>query len=210
MNGADAMVPADVKAVYSWYKKSQIDYTQHYINMYVSYNAWYRQVSGSMNDRQAIGILKKRYIIWDDYLHGKTMRTLRPYMERLAELTQREPFMSENTYWTGSVESISDWRSLIEYWYQVRCRVVHGAELSPKFIWLAYETLDVFMTEIVERMQKCTPKVDLSLEAEQDSLAEINKRRSEKFKVIQRKLHQKYLIAPDIWQIDMRRAETFT
>ncbi len=178
--------------------------------MYIAYNAWYRQVTGTLNDRQSISSLKKRYVIWDDYLQGKTMRTLKPYMDRLVELTQREPFMSKNAYWTGSIESPDDWRSLIEYWYQVRCRVVHGSGLSPKYVWLAYETLDAFMTEIVDRMHQCSKFKYLVPNNVPESIADDNARRTDRFKKVQQKLYQKYIALPDVWQVDMQRADIVT
>lgn len=200
---------ADIKGVYDWYKAAQIDYTKQYIALYISYNAWYRQVSGTLNDRQAISSLKKRYIIWDDYMNGKAMRVMRPYMERLSELTQREPLMSETVYWTGSVDSPNDWRSLIEYWYQVRCRVMHGAYVSPKFVWLAYETLDAFMSEVVERMEKCLTIAGSRTTYGLGSLADGNSHRSERFRRIQSNLYTKYVASPDVWQVDMRRADSY-
>lgn len=205
----DEQDDTDIKGVYDWYKAAQIDYTKQYIALYISYNAWYRQVSGTLNDRQAISSLKKRYIIWDDYINGKTMRVLRPYMQRLSELTQREPLMSETTYWTGSVDGPNDWRALIEYWYQVRCRVMHGSYVSPKFVWLAYETLDAFMGEVIERMEKCLSTTKSRTTHQFGSIADDNSRRSERFRRVQGKLYAKYVASPDVWQVDMRRAESY-
>ena len=205
MNEQAHTPPFEAKAVYSWYKKAQIDYVQQYINMYVSYNAWYQEVTGTTNDREAIGHLKKRFVIWDDYSNGKTMRAMRPYLERLTELTQREPLSSRTAYWSGSIDSTTDWRSLIEFWYQVRCRLVHGSEVNTRYVWLAYETLDVFMGEIVSRMQKCITQEDIGKIKELNSLAGESSNRTERFQRIQNQLYQKYIASPDIWQVDMHR-----
>lgn len=199
--------PLEAKPIFAWYKKAQVDYVEQYINMYIAYNAWYREVTGTVNDRQALDTLKKRFVIWDDYAQGKTMRSLNVYMERLSELTQREPFSSKTLYWSGSIETPKDWRSLIEFWYQVRCRLVHGSEVKPRYVWLAYETLDVFMGEIVDRMQKCFTADDLRAMNELNTLAVTDASRTERFRQLQNKLYQKYVASPDIWQVDMQRVD---
>lgn len=199
--------PLEAKPVFTWYKKAQVDYIPHYIHLYIAYNAWYREVTGTTNDRQALNSLKKRSVIWDDYRSGKTMRTLTIYMERLYELTQREPFSSKTLYWSGSIESVTDWRSLIEFWYQVRCKLVHGSPVAPRYVWLAYETLDIFMGEIVERMQACFTSDDLLKMKELNALASADGPRSERFRQLQDKLYQKYVASPNIWQVDMKRVQ---
>jgi len=156
------------------------------------------------NDRQALSVLKKRFVIWDDYINGRTMKILKLYVERLAELTQRDPLVSSR-YWSGSIESWKDWRSLIEYWYQIRCLLVHGVYVKPRYVWLAYESLDVFMGEIIDRMQQCFDEKDLVRMKELTSLAEADPDRSERFQQLQHKLYQKYIASPDIWQVDMQR-----
>lgn len=135
------------------YVKARVDYAGYFLAAYIAYNAWYYQVTGTTNDRQALTTLKRRYVIWSDYCNGAAMRGLFPYMQQLSELTQREPFESAVTYWNGEVAHSTDWRSLIEYWYQVRCALVHGAEVREEYVWLAYATLDIFMEEIIQRMR---------------------------------------------------------
>lgn len=177
-----------IDPIMKWYLKAQVDYVGLYIQLYISYNAWYCEATGTTNNRQAIGSLKKRAVIWDDYLHGRTLHSLKPYVSRLAEATQHEPF-GKSIYWEGYLANTSDWRSLIEFWYQVRCLLVHGSYVSPKLVWLAYETLDAFMSEIIHRMQqslKDTPKVQGNTK-------------------LQRRLYNKYLASPDLWHVDMRR-----
>lgn len=197
--------PLEAKSVVSWYKRAQVDYVQQFIWMYIAYNTWYREVTGTTNDRQALNDLKKRFIIWDDYAKGRTMKPLRAYMERLAELTQREPFISKTTYWSGSIESPTDWRSLIEFWYQVRCKLVHGTEVNPRYVWLAHETLDIFMGEIIARIQQCFSAEDMKKLKDLNAHIAQNGSRDDRFRQLQEKLYQKYIASPDIWQVDMKR-----
>lgn len=204
MNGELHKPPEYSKNIYKWYNKAQIDYANHYLQMYISYNAWYGQVTGTSNSREAIAILKKRFIIWDDYSNDRTMLSLKIYMERLCKLTVEKP-LGSFTLWDGVIKNKNDWRSLIEFWYQVRCLLVHGSEVPPKYVWLAYETLDVFMGEIVDRMQACFTKKDLYRLKEVSSLARIEGENVNKFQALKRKLQEKYIESPDIWQVDMQR-----
>ncbi len=196
--------PDDIKHIYRWYKKAQIDYTEHYIKLYIAYNAWYRQVTGSTNDREAISTLKKRFIIWDDYCKGRTMPNLKIYLERLSTLTSETPF-SQSPLWKGVIQGVEDWRGLIEFWYQVRCRLVHGSDVSPRLVWLAYETLELFMGEIVERMQSCFTDKDFQRLEELSTLVHSEKDTNSRFRRLQQKLQAKYIESPDIWQVDMQR-----
>lgn len=199
--------PNGVTQVLAWYQKAQIDYADQFLKMYVAYNAWYYQVTGTNNDRQALSMLKKRFVIWDDYCNGKTMAPLKLYMEKLVELTQRDPLVSNTRYWNGEIDNTQDWRSLIEYWYQIRCLVVHGAEVRAKYVWLAYETLDTFMCEILDRIKACLDAYDYQELKQLSSLAEASSKRSQRFQKLQDKLYQKYIAMPDIWQVDMQRAK---
>ncbi len=208
MNGTVHTPPNDVRQVYKWYRKAQIDYTQQYIQMYISYNAWYRQITASTNDREAISLLKKRFIIWDDYCKGRTMPNLNLYMERVAKLTSTSP-ISNTSMWNGVVVNDKDWRGLIEFWYQVRCRLMHGSEVSPRHVWLAYETLDIFMGEIVDRMQACFTERDFHRLEEVSTLARTEQGKENRFRELQRKLQAKYIDSPDIWQVDMQRVSGY-
>lgn len=194
------------KSVYSWYEKAQVDYVVLFINLYIAYTTWYREVVHTSNDREALSALKKRYVIWDDYRQGKVLSALLPYMKRLVELTQQSPYASSNTYWNGEVENAYDWRSLIEFWYQTRCLIVHGSDFSMRYVWLAYETLSIFMAEIISRMQACMTDAELekvrtiSLESEEPG-------KSERLNHLRQKLYNKYIASPNIWQVDMQRVK---
>lgn len=202
-------LPQGVRRIRQWYERATIDYTDLYVKLYVAYNAWYHEVTGVSNDRHAISQLKKRFVIWDDYCHGRTMVSLEGYMSRLADLTQKEPLQTPSLYWNGEVSNNKDWRSLIEYWYAVRCLVVHGAEIKSSYIWLAYETLYIFMTEIVTRIQARLLEYDPSqLKAISTKfLEEEYSPRSERFLKLQQELYRKYIAYPDIWQVDMQRVK---
>lgn len=207
--------PTELRRVLNWYRKAQIDYTVHYLQLYIAYNAWYYEATGSMNDREAIARLMKRYVIWDDYLQGKVLRELEFYMERLSELTQREPFPSAHMVWDGVVRDSEDWHSLIEFWYQTRCQVVHGSQVEQKHAWFAYETLNIFMGEIMSRMN--AQLKEFQSEEGQQELAELatlsklpdidgsESKQSEQFHLLRRKLYLKYIASPNIWQVDMKR-----
>lgn len=136
------------------YEAANIDYEGMYLKLYIAYNAWYKEATGFTNDRQAIKALKARFVLWDEYRQGSAMSALRGYLERLAEYTQRKPFASAVTQWNGEIESYLDWRSVIEFWYQVRCSVVHGTYVDAEYVWFAYKSLHIFMEEIIQRMQK--------------------------------------------------------
>lgn len=198
--------PDEIQRVLHWIAKAQIDYTDRYLNLYIAYNTWYRQVTATTNDRQAISLLKKRFIIWDDYISQRAMSGLEPIMEQLVDLTQREPLPGISLYWNGEVGDVHDWRSLIEYWYRVRCLLVHGGDVSGPYVLLAYKTLNIFMGEIVRRIGECL-KDDHRTEIRHLSL-----RRREAigehdvFQMLHQRLYQKYVAMPDIWQVDMQHS----
>jgi hypothetical protein len=207
VNSAMHTPPDDIKHIYRWYKKAQIDYVEQYIRLYIAYNAWYRQVTGSYNDREAISMLKKRFVVWDDYCNGRTLVSLNIYVDRLARLTNERP-LPNNSLWDGTIKDVHDWKGLIEFWYQVRCFLVHGSDVPQKYVWLAYETLDIFMAEIVRRMQLCFTDKDYQRLEELSVLVSADSSKSERFRQLQRKLQAKYIDSPDIWQVDMQRAES--
>ena len=147
-------LPPRAQIIEKWYESSRIEYVLYFLKLYIAYNAWYQEVTHTSNDRQALTLLKKRFVIWEHYSQGKTMKLLKSYMNMLADLTQKEPLIHHGSYWDGEITNNTDWRSLIEYWYQVRCLIVHGAEVPEKYVWLAYETLTIFMNEIIDRMKR--------------------------------------------------------
>jgi hypothetical protein len=136
-----------------WYQRAQIDYTNHYMSLYAAFNAWYRLITRSHNDRQALNMLRSGNSIWDEYCKGSAMQQLKQYMILLVECTQREPISFLTAHWRGEVVHTKDWPSLIEYWYRVRCLVMHGAEVRSEYVYLAYETLNIFMYEVIRTEQ---------------------------------------------------------
>lgn len=196
--------PEHVEPIYRWYKHAQVDYVDHYIRLYIAYNAWYREVTTGSSDRQSLAQLKKRVIIWDDYANGRTMKPLKVYMERLVDLTGREP-LGRTLHWSGSIDSTTDWRSLIEYWYQIRCLLVHGAQVKPVHVWLAFETLDVFMGEIIDRMHAILNEAAEQVPPTAPDIQQLRAHPSASKRSVQHKIYEKYLTSPDIWQVDMQR-----
>lgn len=138
----------------AWYIKAQVDYSQLYLALYVAFNAWYRELTNKAHDRVALNVLREGHSLWGEYCSGYELQALRTPMTLLVELTQREPISYATPHWKGEVGHIQDWPGLIEYWYRVRCLVVHGAEIQPSYVYLAYETLNIFMSEVIERRQR--------------------------------------------------------
>lgn len=148
MNSASVMI--------SWYERAQVDYVNKYMALYASFNAWYRDQTGTQNDRQALNHLRRGNTLWTEYCEGITLHGMVHYMRMLVEYTQREPLSYATPHWRGEVADTRDWVSLIEYWYRVRCLVMHGAVIQAPYVYLAYETLNIFMTEIIHRSQSST------------------------------------------------------
>lgn len=148
------MVHDEYAQFLSWYQRSELDYETIYISLYISYNTWYSTLLHTTNNREAILVLKKRYVIWEEYESGLALNGLHAYIAQLVEYTQREPLEGFVRYWDGEVRSVYDWPSLIEFWYFIRCRLVHGAYVEKAYLVLAYETLKLFMDEIVDRIKR--------------------------------------------------------
>lgn len=141
----------NTRQISSWHERAQIEYSYHYMGLYASFNAWYRLTTGSSNDREALNTLRVGNSVWDEYCQGTVMRSLKHYMTLLVECTQREPISYTTPHWKGEVTHVQDWPSLVEFWYRVRCLVIHGAEIRSTYVYLAYETLNIFMGEIIRR-----------------------------------------------------------
>lgn len=200
--------PEGFKQILHWYEKAQIDYTVAFLRLYIAYNTWYTEVTCTTNDREALNRLKKRSVIWEDYCDNRTLYALKSYMERLVDVTHKEP-LSGGGYWNGEIASVYDWRSLIECWYRVRCRIVHGGRVATQYAWLAYETLNIFMGEILRRVEGVLASFDMeklrrvSQKVANSTLSQSPS--SRRHRDLQQRLYQKYTLAPDIWQVDMQR-----
>lgn len=134
--------------------RAQIDYSTHFIALYIAYETWYSALLGPQSGRQAMVLLKRRTIIWEECLAGYCMKRMPGVLSAIYEKTQRSPFLTGRTAWAGVLESHQDWPSLIEYWYAVRCSVVHGIEVPAMYLQLAYEALMIFMKEILRRASR--------------------------------------------------------
>jgi hypothetical protein len=193
-----------------WFERARIDYSDLYVKEYIAYNAWFRKVTYCDADHEAIKQVVKRFIIWDDYLHGRTLTSLGPIVEQIARLTHKSPVRSANTLWDGTVKDAFDWRGLIYFWYQTRCDLFHGLTMHGQTyhdtkIKLAYESLSVFMGEIVKRMRYCFTDSDFARLTEVRTLLQSENGATAELKEIEAKLHQKFIHSPDIWNVDMER-----
>lgn len=192
-NAARSLIASE--SIIRLYEAARIRYSEVYIRMYSAYNAWYREITGSMNDREAIAKLKRRGGIWEDYLNGTALHGLRPLMLKLADMTQHRP-LGATAYWAGSLCNKTDWPSLIEYWYQVRCIVVHGGYIDDHYIQFAYETLYVFMQEITSRAQDVFADYALT----------DNGQPSSKSPQFLRNIGLHLATSADMWHVDMKRS----
>jgi len=193
-----------------WYDRAQIDYSDLFMRLYVSYNAWYRGVTGLQSDYDAIKHMQERFVIWDDYLHGLVMESLRSVMQQITILTTLRPLKSSLRAWGGVVNGPDDWKGLILYWYTVRCTLFHGdIEIGHAHedtqIKLAYESLNIFMTEIVARMKRSFGDDDydrlrqLQVVDDRDGGGELKQQDN------RQQLYEKYITSPDLWNVDMIR-----
>lgn len=175
--------------VYSWYDRAQVDYSDQYMRLYVAFNAWYRKATGSSFDREGLVRLKKRFVIWDDYLNDSVMVGLKPLHKEI-------------------LGNDTDWQGLIDYWYSVRCQLFHGS-LGPDdhTVRLAYESLNIFMGEIVARMRRAFTDEDHRRLRELEALLEKGHPKMKYLEDSQLELHRKYLNAPHMWNVDMIRVK---
>lgn len=198
------MITYDI--VVSFYRRSRIDYFLLYAQLYIAYNAWYRQVTGASNDREAIRLLKTRFVIWSDYIEHKALDALDMYIDRIVELTQRHPITRQRR-WEGRVENRDDWKGLIQFWYQVRCELIHGS-LSDnvrhhhEYVRLAYISLSLFMDEVIRRMELTLNDYDLRRIEELRILSQMQPL-SERQKAEQERLLWRFIHAAPRWQEDM-------
>jgi len=135
-----------------WMRRARIDYALLYSQLYIAYNSWYQRVTQAATNRDAVQILKKRFMIWIEYTEYRALKSLRAPFHKLVAYTNKRPYQHSNTYWIGSFVNDNDWKGLIECWYLVRCRLLHGKSVDETILRLSYETLYAFMTEITQRM----------------------------------------------------------
>ncbi|HEY8886308.1 MAG TPA: hypothetical protein VIM31_02275 [Candidatus Microsaccharimonas sp.] len=193
-----------------WYDRARIDYSDLYVKQYIAYNAWFRRVTNCDEDHEAIKQVIKRFVIWDDYLHGRTLTSLGPVVEKISTLTMKHPISTNGTRWDGVVRDALDWRGLIYFWYQTRCDLFHGLTMPGSLqhdlkIKLAYESLSIFMGEIVKRMRYCFTDDDFTRLTEVRSLLQSENGAVSELKEIESKLYKKFIHSPDIWNVDMER-----
>lgn len=140
-----------------YFTLSRITYAPLYMQLYVAFNAWYRQETKAVSDRQALSMIKSRRDVW---LHPRVRRIaplLEPYIDRIIELTDKHPIYGPG--WSGSLENYDDWSGLVEYWYRVRCELFHGMlhediRHHRQYVQLAYITLSLYLQTVVDELQQ--------------------------------------------------------
>jgi len=193
-----------------WFERARIDYSDLYVKLYIAYNAWFRQVTHCDADHDAIKQVSKRFVIWDDYIQGRTLLALGPLVNQIAILTNKNSVRPMGTAWNGIVRDAFDWRGLIYFWYQTRCDLFHGMTMPGYVshdaqIKLAYESLSVFMTEITKRMRYCFTDADFERLTEVRELLLSENSVESELKEIEAGLYRKFIHSPDIWNVDMER-----
>ena len=193
-----------------WHEKAQIDYSDLYVKEYIAYNAWFRKVTDCATDYEAIRRVTKRFVIWDDYIHGRTLVDLGQVADMIAEFTHRYPIRLAAHSWNGVVADSFDWKNLIFFWYQTRCDLFHGLTMPGKIkhdiqIELAYKSLNIFMTEIIRRMRHCFSDEDYVKLTEVQALLKSPNGSTDTLQKTESGLYQKFIHSPDLWNVDMQR-----
>jgi len=202
------MVGISESLIYAWFDRSHIEYRDLFMRLYVAYNAWYRKVTGKSNDREAIAILGTRFVIWDEYTRGVSLVKLRRVMTQIAIHTKNRPMPVESGYWNGIVRDSDDWKGLISFWYEVRCGLFHGSSYAlghTSEVQYAYESLYIFMDEVVRRMKGTFHGSDALRLDELKVLAAADTAGSERYRTEAAHLQQKFITSPDLWNVDMAR-----
>jgi len=181
------------------YKESQINYVQRYLVLFSAYNLWFRATTGKTVDALAIQSLKQREDIWVASELGETLPQLRSVMIKLYVLTNHRPLNDEGRSWRGYLEDQYDWRGLIDFWYAVRCDLIHANSIQqrsyyPLLVKLAYDSLHIFMTEIIRRIRLCVTDADIA-HTDVDQLSPESIRQ--------------YLISPEKNNVDAVSAKSF-
>jgi len=190
---------ADENQLVTLYQESQINYVQRYLVLFSAYNLWFRVTTGQTVDALAIRSLKRREDIWVAGEIGETLPQLRSLMIKLYVLTNHRPVYDDGRSWKGYLQDQYDWKGLIDFWYAVRCDLIHASSIRqrsyyPLLVKLAYDSLHIFMTEIVRRVRLCVNESDIA-HTDIDQLSPETIRR--------------YLISPQKNNVDAISAETF-
>lgn len=202
------MIGLTESLVYVWFDRSAIEYRDLYMRLYVSYNAWYRKVTGKSSDYESIIVLKTRFIIWDEYNQDRSMPGLRQVMDRIVILTRMTPVSNGASEWKGFVQDNTDWKGLIDFWYQVRCRLFHGMTYEhnqSNEVQLAYESLYIFMREVTQRMKNSFILADKNRFEELQVLTKYSELKRDTYEVEKRLLQKKFIQSAELWNVDMVR-----
>lgn len=146
------------------FNESRVDYAGQYVKLFSAYNMWFSAISGETVDAAGIQALKRRPALWREVFQEECLPGLVSVMTKIMILTQHRPLIQKSG-WKGYLEHPHDWAGLMDFWYAIRCDVVHGSRylgLShyPVLMKLAYESLFLYMNEIVLRSSLCQQRSD--------------------------------------------------
>lgn len=127
MNGLDR--------IKSWHRRATIPYAPLFLAEYVAYASWYKIVTKSADDKTALLTLKRTGYLWDEYLEGGVLQDMQPIITKI-------------------VGDWKNWPAVIDMWYQVRCRLIHGEKVDVIEVKNAYLSLSCYMNEVVKRLDQ--------------------------------------------------------
>lgn len=158
----DILGKEDTELVKQWYHKSTIDYFSAFVNLWIAFNAYYKQffpgIGGDHEKVRAICKDKKYIKIYDDLsnknkLFCKNLEKLKEELEKkpLVDMKNKKPF---GTY-LGVISSIKKMEEVFEILYGIRCNLFHGDkslldDRDKKLIEFAYNILHDYMEKLVE------------------------------------------------------------
>lgn len=142
------------------YRRSAIPYRAYFLQLFASFNGWCTAVTGSQVDTVALRSIMKKPEVWRYLFEENIDSSLLTVTRKLYILTRVRPLAlhrMNTAVWQGMLKDPYDWEGLIWLWYTVRCHLSHGSlglavpsgELIVRY---AYESLYIFMTEIVRRI----------------------------------------------------------
>ncbi len=130
----------------SYFMFSKIDYFSLYMNLFASFNCWYYEMAGAKSNYEGLKRLKNKFGIWQRYYDGQTMPELEALFRVVVSFCQDSEIPGPTDQY--------DWVGLMNFWYKVRCDLVHGSLFRASqehvlTVKLAYDSLFIFMSEVV-------------------------------------------------------------
>ncbi len=154
------MGPINATTMIQLFHQSDIRYAHYFLILFSSFNSWYRQRTGQKSDALALRQLQNDVSIWHALFDGNGDQSILPVLRKLYVLTQhRSVEGAAVSQWAGRLCDPYDWQGVVWFWYTMRCRLVHGevyavSALHEVYVRYAYESLHIFMSEVVRQLQK--------------------------------------------------------